>query len=632
MNKTNFSKKNFAVYLFIIGLCFSFEFISPVKALALAEKITVDPDPCLAEKGSNNGSGDAVMTAALTKVAGPAIAASVPIFNATEAYQLGEIQSEMCAAKKSAEAVKNKTVGKTFFGIPVPFSSWDALAKIAMKAVIKQLTDSTVKWINTGFNGNPAFVQDPGKFFADTANGLADNFIGGPNSPLNFLCTPFADKIKLSLRNTYYQSVSYRPVCTFSGIAGNLDDFYNHFSSGGWQGWISMTQNESNNPYDSYLGAQVALDQQIESSLNIQQQQLQWGNGFLGWTDPAECQAKDSTGNCVKPGPTHTPGTVIEKQLQGVLGQGVTDLGLARSFDDVVSALVGALTNKVFASAKGLISGNGSGYSSSGEGTYSSAPINFGAGSNPAASATCSADKTFALINDPVTWTVSAPQVDGVTMSYLWSGDNIDTNNAPTDSSLVLQYPDAGKKSAIVTVTSDRAASGGTAESIQTANIICGDVTVSKYQPLSVSCSPAQATNFFNDSSTWNATITGGSGEFSRLLWAGGQDVIPGTNSDQTKIWPDGLGSDTNDKVVRVGNTTTITHYFGTNGISTEVITQSKDSTGAPITKVAVTRPYYHDKQAIQTMDANITVVDKDQTLPGIVAQQCSPSMTLMDK
>src|ERR1039458_7446482 len=60
----------------------------------------------------------------------------------------------------------------------------DPLAWAVAKGLLQNMTDSTVKWINSGFQGSPAFVQNPEKFFRSIGDNIAGNFIAGPGSPL----------------------------------------------------------------------------------------------------------------------------------------------------------------------------------------------------------------------------------------------------------------------------------------------------------------------------------------------------------------------------------------------------------------------------------------------------------------
>jgi hypothetical protein len=518
-------------FFFLVIFLVTIPIISvPTTASANAiANITDDPDPCLiSASGADLG-----IKAADTAVETTNATVSVPVNNASEYFQLLNIQSSVCATRKATIAQRDKTIGITIFGIPTPGTSWDAILKALMKIVMNKLTDSTVKWINSGFNGNPLFITNPAGYFSNIANGFAGNFINqlaGSN-----LCSPFKASVVLALQQysaTNATAGTYNPQCTLTGIGHNLEDFYTNFSKGGgWDTWFSMTQNNSNNPYGSYLDAQDQLNLGIASNVNTKTLEANWAKGFLS---TQQCLGTtDSNGNCIGPTQTITPGAVIETQLESVLGQGVSDLGLARSFDDVVSALVGALTKKVFTSADGLFSANSGsgGYSSSGNGTYDTGPTNFGSsGGNPASSVSCSPDKTSALIGDTVTWTATAPQVDGISFSYDWSGDEVSAGNS--NATLFQQYTTEGTKNAEVTVTSVQNAVGGTATSTQTSTVICSpSVDISEYSPLQVTCSASVTHIAINTNVIWTATISGGSGKFTEIHWDGSQQVVPGTNN-----------------------------------------------------------------------------------------------------
>ena len=524
----------FSLFFLAIILVAAPFILIPQKTYAQVQALTADPDPCAAPNGPAGITADAAL---LTSATANHVV-SVPTSDLPSDALLISIRANACAINKATTAVKNKTVGPTIFGIPVPFLSWDAIAKIAMKVIINQLTNSTVNWINNGFNGSPAFITDPGNYFANIANGFAGDFLGvvaGGN-----LCAPFKPQIVLSLKN--YMIGNYNPQCTLTGIGQNLQNFYTNFNEGGWTSWVSMTQNSANNPYGAYITARMQLDQGIAQQTGLAQLEANWNKGFLStkscsdgsvvtYNSNNQPVCADGTSDQIV---TSTPGSIIEAQLVPILGQGVTDLGLARSFDDVVSALVGALTKKVFISTSGLFTSSGSGsgsYTGSDTGYVSGTGQNFGSsGTSAAASVTCSPDKNAALIGTPVTWTATAPQVDGLSFSYVWTGDEIPTGQ--TSDSIVQQYTSEGSMSAQVAVTSVQAASGGTPANRQTATIICSpSVLVSKYNPLAVTCSPSVTHAEINTPITWTATITGGSGQFTKIFWSGSQAVAPGTNN-----------------------------------------------------------------------------------------------------
>jgi len=58
----------------------------------------------------------------------------------------------------------------------------DPLAWAEAKGMLQSMTDSTVNWINSGFQGSPAFVQNPEQFFQKIGDNVAGNFIAGSGS------------------------------------------------------------------------------------------------------------------------------------------------------------------------------------------------------------------------------------------------------------------------------------------------------------------------------------------------------------------------------------------------------------------------------------------------------------------
>jgi hypothetical protein len=77
----------------------------------------------------------------------------------------------------------------------------DCLVKSIAQAAVDQITRSVVNWINSGFNGQPSFVQNFNQYFANVADQAAGEFIKG--SALSFLCSPFASQIKIAIAQSY---------------------------------------------------------------------------------------------------------------------------------------------------------------------------------------------------------------------------------------------------------------------------------------------------------------------------------------------------------------------------------------------------------------------------------------------
>lgn len=228
----------------------------------------------------------------------------------------------------------------------------DAVAKGIANGVLNALTQATVNWINSGFNGGPAFVQNPGQFFASIAFNQYNGYIGG--SSLGFLNTnngsiaqqavqlgiqqaflaqrnlQFSEQPQPSTINNNFQNPSQYDQ--FVGASGPAD-----FSQGGWSGWLALTQ-DNNNPYSHYVNANTQLNENIGSAVGTEQQVLSYGNGYQSQTD--------ANGNII------TPGALVAQTASKVFGNTFDQLNLAKSFDDIINALVNTAMNALI--TKGL--------------------------------------------------------------------------------------------------------------------------------------------------------------------------------------------------------------------------------------------------------------------------------------
>lgn len=239
-------------------------------------------------------------------------------------YITGMISSSSNSEVPTSEAkYRSKETGIAGSGI-----SWDKIGYCVANALIQYIAQSTINWINSGFDGAPAFVENPEMFFKDIANREAGALIeelGG-----DFLCSGIKPKVQLAIlqnhRNTPYNQ---RSKCTLTGIVDNIENFGDDFSNGGWQGWIELTQVPQNTSAGAYRIAEDELLARTSVKLGANEKQLDWGRGYLSF--------KDEDGN------TQTPGQVIETQVSQTFGLAKDRLVLADEFDEIVTALVNAL-------------------------------------------------------------------------------------------------------------------------------------------------------------------------------------------------------------------------------------------------------------------------------------------------
>ena len=234
----------------------------------------------------------------------------------------------------------------------------DCIARTIGKAVIAQMTNSIVNWINSGFNGQPSFVTNFDRFFTNVGDQAAGEFIRG--TPLAFLCSPFQLQIRIAIAQSYARR-SNAPSCTLSTVIKNVNSFMSgNFSQGGWGGLIQFTTVPTNNPYGAYAYAQVGLataqsnaiasaNRNVTPGGFISLQKCDGGTSSSGGGDPTSSSGK----NCK----VVTPGAIIEDSLKTTLQQPFLANQLAKSFDEIISALLNQLVTRTLYSGLSSLSG-----------------------------------------------------------------------------------------------------------------------------------------------------------------------------------------------------------------------------------------------------------------------------------
>jgi uncharacterized membrane protein len=207
------------------------------------------------------------------------------------ASQLDAIGTYDAEANKKLRKLDTKIeeVKKSTASIDANDSCIKSIGRLVIKMLLQKITLSTVAWINSGFDGKPAFIQDPSKFFNDIAKNEVLQFRLEINNPELFpfgeiwlrnqaahFNNKFADNARYSLdeliKNTTPQ---------YSANAFWLD-----FDQGGWGAWSAMTQYPGNNALGFQLMASSELQRRLEGTTQSTAQNvreaLQAADGFLG--------------------------------------------------------------------------------------------------------------------------------------------------------------------------------------------------------------------------------------------------------------------------------------------------------------------------------------------------------------
>ncbi|USN87532.1 MAG: hypothetical protein H6779_03920 [Candidatus Nomurabacteria bacterium] len=253
---------------------------------------------------------------------------------------------------------------------------WDPLAWSVAKGMIAVMTASVVRWINSGFQGSPAFVQDLEYYLSRVGDRVFGEFVNELGiAP--FVCRPFRLDLQIALNIGYQRH--YRagyPIgatyCSLEGALANIDNFVNgSFNDGGWDTWYTVTTRPNTyTPYGNFLSVSG------EAALRINNQQvnatrfLNFGDGFMS---KAICsQIPLITGGAItrERCAVSTPGQVINQTLNHHLGAGLDSLIAADEIGEIIGALVGQLAQKSLEGAAGLLGlSGGTGYTDPSYGT-----------------------------------------------------------------------------------------------------------------------------------------------------------------------------------------------------------------------------------------------------------------------
>ncbi len=207
------------------------------------------------------------------------------------------------------------------------------IATAIAKQLLMQITNSVISWINSGFNGNPSFIQNPTAFFENIGDQATGQFIS-QSGALSSLCSPFSLQVRLAIAQQQQRNDGYgsgggggenQYSCTLSTIIQNGKNAINSagvsitpsvqgftggdFSQGGWGAFSALVTNPDNTPNGAYLDAEDQLQQQINNQVAQKQSELSQGGGFLSWESCTPSPSDDSTSDSANDGSDETEGS-----------------------------------------------------------------------------------------------------------------------------------------------------------------------------------------------------------------------------------------------------------------------------------------------------------------------------------
>ncbi|MAZ40681.1 hypothetical protein CL654_00990 [bacterium] len=209
----------------------------------------------------------------------------------------------------------------------------DCSVREAAQLVSENVVQATIQWVNTGFGGQPFYVQDLSQFFAGIEDAATQDFLS--NQLPGSLNQPFQGAVSQRIAQSQSRP-TLNQIYTCSGE--NIDQVFQGGASDSWLSFIDATTNPGCSPDAAYYTGESILAQQQQQSKKEYEQLLTQGEGTL--------PERDAAGNIV------TPGAIINDLLKQNLGVGLDQL----TQTDEIAELFDALVNRSFT----IMSGGGS--------------------------------------------------------------------------------------------------------------------------------------------------------------------------------------------------------------------------------------------------------------------------------
>lgn len=232
----------------------------------------------------------------------------------------------------------------------------NAMVKVVKEAMIAEITASMIRWINSGFEGGPDFITNPGDFFTTMADRTAGAFIEEIGA--GAVCEPFRIDLQIALTLNYYSQRRDQPTCTLSSVMANIQNFYLGYGNiETWEQWFYVAARPENDPIATGQALQNRLSARIGNSRASWEFDLAGNGNFLGKKTCVDERPNPGDPNstiCYKY-ETLSPGQLAQNALDKVTGTGFYQLEIADAIDEIVGAFLAHLMGEVFTGAGGLL-------------------------------------------------------------------------------------------------------------------------------------------------------------------------------------------------------------------------------------------------------------------------------------
>ncbi|MES2749148.1 MAG: hypothetical protein V4606_02020 [Patescibacteria group bacterium] len=268
-------------------------------------------------------------------------------------------------AELASSALSNAATAVGVNSLVLKETVLDGIGWAIAKQMVSSMTRSLINWINSGFEGSPAFITDLNAFLLDALDTAAGEYIRSLGGIGEFICSPFRLDVQAALSVSYAQARSgmpsgpTAPACRLSDIANNIEGFFAGVSDGGWGEWLDVTSSPQNTPYGAYLEAQARLNIKLKNEAGQEIEVASWGDGFLSKKICETIEGSGGRENCT----ISTPGQVISEALTFQLSTGPRSLIEADEINELIGALLNQLVTAAMEGINGLLGlSEGTGY------------------------------------------------------------------------------------------------------------------------------------------------------------------------------------------------------------------------------------------------------------------------------
>lgn len=205
-------------------------------------------------------------------------------------------------------------------------ASLDSIAYCMANQTLQGLVVATADWVNSGFGGNPIFVNNPRRHFGNIADYELERFLDSLTEDL--LCVNIRvnlDDIKRNLLTNYMVDITI-PRCLLGTIDIEIDANGNIINGNGWDAWFAYTTD----PRSNYYGAQADLEKRLNKEIAEAQTQakieLDWNNGYQS--------IRNNKGEITK------PGSLVQSMIAKATNIPIERLSFADEFDEILNGLI----------------------------------------------------------------------------------------------------------------------------------------------------------------------------------------------------------------------------------------------------------------------------------------------------